>query len=68
MGSKMQPQIMRAQKSEKNLIFEINKDLTCCQISKHYFQSFGFIHVHRKFNCGYAPHFFLLFLDDFKSF
>jgi hypothetical protein len=29
MGSEMQPQIMRAQKSE------INEDLTCFQISKH---------------------------------
>jgi hypothetical protein len=26
MGSEMQPQIMRAQKSEQILIFEINKD------------------------------------------
>jgi hypothetical protein len=31
--------------------------LTCFQISKHYFQSFRFIHFHRKFNCGYATHF-----------
>jgi hypothetical protein len=26
MGSEMQPQIMRAQKSEQSLVFEINKD------------------------------------------
>jgi hypothetical protein len=45
MGSEMQPQIMRAQKSEQILIFEINRLLTCFQISKHYFQWFGFINV-----------------------
>jgi hypothetical protein len=28
MGSEMQPQIMRAQKSEEIFIFEINKDYT----------------------------------------
>jgi hypothetical protein len=58
MGSEMQPQIMSAQKSEQILIFEIYKELTCFQISKHYFQSFGFINVQRKFNCGYETHFF----------
>jgi hypothetical protein len=41
MGSKMQPQIMRQQKSEQILILK-----------------FGFIHIHRKYNCGYATHFF----------
>jgi hypothetical protein len=45
MGFEIQPQIVRAQKSEEILIFEINKDYF--QISKHYFQSFEFIHVHK---------------------
>jgi hypothetical protein len=40
MGSKMQPQKMRQQKSDQILILK-----------------FGFIHVHRKFNCGFATHF-----------
>jgi hypothetical protein len=35
MGSEMQPQIMRAQKSEQIFIFEVNEDFTCFQISKH---------------------------------
>jgi hypothetical protein len=26
-------------------------------------KAFGLIHIHRKFNCGYATHFFLLFLS-----
>jgi hypothetical protein len=47
LGSEMQPQIMRAQKSEQILMFEIIKTTDMFQISKH---SFGFIHVHRKFN------------------
>jgi hypothetical protein len=46
-------------KISTNFKFWNNKDLTCFQISKHYFQSFGIIHVHRKFNCGYATHFFI---------
>jgi hypothetical protein len=64
MGSEMQPQIMRAQKSEQILIFEIKKDYWHgFQISNHYFQSFGFIHVHRKFICGSATHFsFYIFI------
>jgi hypothetical protein len=42
MGSEMQPQIKRAQKSEQNFILKLIKttDMLCC------FQSFGFIHVH----------------------
>jgi hypothetical protein len=69
MGSQMQPQNMRAQKSEQILIFELIKDYWHFQISKHYFQSFGFIHVHRKFNCGYATHFLLsMLLSKYESY
>jgi hypothetical protein len=65
MGSEMQPQIMRAQKSEQIFIFEIMKTLDMFSNIK----AFGLIHVHMKFNCGNATHFFLsLFFKKMQNF
>jgi hypothetical protein len=59
MGSEMQPQIMRAQKSEQILILEINKEYW--HVLK-YQSTISIIWVYsysyRKFNCEYATHFF----------